>query len=415
MNEINFNKKLNLYIKKDETRLLKYINPDYFIEHNSTNKEYLINLFQMKLHSLTYSYLNGGFSNAGYLFYPLLKGNSQNIKQTSKQILEIRGLLKKKGTRLDITCKDVPSLICSAYKSLNKIKNNKKDKIKNIKCKSFISLDYKKDKEYLRPLFRLNRYVKYSLSKYLLDFHIHGSIASKDYIKGYSDFDTLAIIKKSSFTPKKLKDIRKKLFYSRKFLCNIDPLQHHGHMLITEFDLNYYPETFFPLVLFSYSKSLLENKYLKIRLRKDKVESITALFDFVHYFRKLKIENKRLDSYNTKYLLHAIALFPSLYLQAKGRPTYKKNSFALIKKEFDKKLLKPIKTMTKLRGNWKSPKTSFITKIFSYNPVLAYQLNSKIWDIKNSLLKQNNIDTKRLIQDMLNFSEIAWENVKESL
>ena len=79
-------------------------------------------------------------------------------------------------------------------------------------------------------------------------FWLHGSLATMDYLPGYSDCDATVIINKGSSTdPDALLCMRKELSRVSCALHNIDLLQHHGLFVVSELDLRSYHQSFFPL------------------------------------------------------------------------------------------------------------------------------------------------------------------------
>jgi len=269
--------------------------------------------------------------------------------------------------------------------------------------------------KFLEPVFGLNKFALKELKEYLLEFHVHGSIATRDYVKGWSDLDTLIIINKSTLNdPGKIIKLRDLLYKSKKYFYKVDPLHHHGHMTITEYDLEYYCNTFFPLELFKYSKSVFGKKSLNFKIRDNKVENINRLYSFVDYFKNLYSNRKfKMGSYELKFFFHAVTLFPTMYLQAKGINVYKKFSFDLSKKDFDKNLWSPIETISAIRKKWKIPdKMPLINLISSVNPLLAYQLNSRYWDVFNNISRKNNIDLRKLVSEMHALSQSALAKIK---
>jgi hypothetical protein len=153
---------------------------------------------------------------------------------------------------------------------------------------------------------------------------------------------------------------------------------------------------------------------MQFRARDFSNESIRRLFWFVSYFRKFAIEKRfNLGSYDFKVLLHSITLFPVMYLQAKGILIYKKFSFDLAKKDFDKRLWNPVDAVSSIRKKWKTPnKISLINLISSINPLLAYQLNSRYLDVFYNINRLNNINMKKLVVEMHALSENAWAKIK---
>ena len=91
---------------------------------------------------------------------------------------------------------------------------------------------------------------------------------------------------------------------------------------------------------------------------------------------------------------------------------YKKYSFEIAKRDFQKDLWKPILTVEKIRQNWKPLKAlPFITQMAEINPLLWYQINSRFFNISQI----NNINTKYLIEGMYKTSKYAYLKIKEGL
>ncbi|MBS3096846.1 hypothetical protein J4480_05405 [Candidatus Woesearchaeota archaeon] len=412
-------KKTKLYVDR-KTFIL-----DSIKNGKKTEEVMAINFLQDELHDVLYSYINGGFSKKGFIFYPLVKDLSGKNKNRINDMRIIAGFLNENnhdfsGTlnlfkKNKLNAGNAPLFISSFYKDFSNIKKPE-GKCKKIKCKKFNFNDYnKEDSKYLEPVLELNSFAKDKLNGYLVDFHIHGSIATKDYIKGWSDLDTLIIIKKSVLGDAELLiSLRDLLYKSKKYFYKIDPLQHHGHMAITEHDLDYYCQAFFPLQLFKYSKSVFGNKILDFKIRDGRMENINRFYFFVDYFKNL-YENEifNLGSYELKNFFHAITLFPTMYLQAKGVHIYKKFSFAMAKEDFGKKLWEPIDAVSKIRKDWKTPnEIPFVDRISGMNPLFAYQINSRYWDLFNGIGRLNNIDIKKLLTQMSLLAENAWNKIK---
>jgi hypothetical protein len=154
---------------------------------------------------------------------------------------------------------------------------------------------------------------------------------------------------------------------------------------------------------------------INFKVRNYSSEALKRLFWFVNYFRSLKyMRTFDLGSYDTKTLLHSITLFPSLYLQAKGTLVYKKFSFDIAKKDFNKHEWGIIDYISSVRSNWVSAGNMPVVDILAErNPLLFYQLNSRFMDLFNSINKCNKINTEGIIDSMLQFSEKAWKKIKE--
>jgi len=390
------------------------------IRNRSVESHIAVDFLQKELHEAVYSYVNGGFSKAGYILYPFVKGLSKDIFKKISDVKAAAEFLDESGcdfsnslslyrnTRLN--GKSAPVFISQLYRDFSGIEKsgvkNKKVRFKKIDIKDY----NKKDFEYLKPVIELKDFANDSLRDFVVDMHIHGSIATRDYVKGWSDLDTLIIIKKGVINDAELlAELRKILYKSKKYFYLVDPLQHHGHMAVTEYDMGYYCQAFFPLVLFDYSKSVFGSKYLNFGVRDDKAERMGRFHAFSGYFKSLYSGRiKSMGCYELKFLLHMISLFPTMYLQAKGMHVYKKFSFGIAKRDFSKSEWNPIEAATGIRSRWNAPAKIPFTAIASrINPLLAYQANAKYWDITNKINNLNRVNVQSLVNGMHILSEKA--------
>lgn len=210
-----------------------------------------------------------------------------------------------------------------------------------------------KDKKYLQPVVDLANYSKDTLSWAFHSLYVHGSLATLDYIKGSSDFDTFGIIRKEvASSQESLLKLRKDLRKAWDFLYKIDPLQHHGIMTITEQDLEFYPQPFFPLVILNFAKTLYsENDDLIIFFERDaKFEERHFFFQVVQSYR-WRFLNKigYSDLFSYKLSLSTFLLLPALYFEAKSNYMYKKETFPKLYSEFSKNQLNPLTKVSDVR------------------------------------------------------------------
>lgn len=409
---------------------MKSFDSDFYIQNNplhKIDKQYLINHVQDKLNELINSFLNGGFSSKGFIFYPLFNDISRDNKVKIKKLKKILDYLNNKDINFSksieefkkakkINSRNFATLLSTIYDDFSSIKKNKTKTLVKRKCNKINFREYgKSDRELIDPIKDLKNFAEKNLIEYTSGFYLHGSFSTLDYIKGWSDVDTLLIVKKNAINePDKLFQLRNFLYKSRKFFYKIDPLQHHGHMIITQYDLEHYCQTYFPVEIFKYSKSFLEKEEVnKIKARDCKIENLNKFYWFVNYFRRLYLKRDyRMNSHHMKFFLHCITLFPTLYLGARGIHAYKKYSFEIAKRDFQKDLWKPILTVEKIRQNWKPLKASpFITQMAEINPLLWYQINSRFFSISQI----NNINTKYLIEEMYKTSKYAYLKIKDGL
>lgn len=289
-----------------------------------------------------------------------------NINET------ISWFLSKKSSYLDEdgpwVVRMIAENICSLYQALSK--NDSDHETNLIYVPEINHSDYKNaDESYLKPVLQLQSKVKNIIEPYLVDFLIHGSIATLDYSLGWSDLDTLVIIKNETlFDPKKLIELRTELLSLTRYLFNIDPLQHHGFIYCTEFDLSQYYSGCLPIQVLRESKSLIRSSTYKItncRLVENKKKSFINLNNLLErasedgilkhhrYKGKYLLENyvDMETMFQMKYFLSIIMSLPIYFLDAVGKPCYKKYSFELIRSIFGSEW-EIIEKATLIRALW---------------------------------------------------------------
>lgn len=309
-----------------------------------------------------------------YSEYFLKKKNIINQEIFNKKInwfFDIKSIFLHKIKSKDVKC--FATQLANDYKKLRDFKDtkNKSVKIKVRKLENFL-----KKNKYLK----LNNLLKYfqqqDIDKYFKYFLIQGSVASKDYIVGWSDVDTWTVIKDEIlWNPKELIKLRKILHNFYKKINSFSKFQHHGIILYTEKDIkNYLPgylpkealinniainknfkgeiEFFLSNKQNNLSKKILKDKYffLKQAIKNQKYNH--------HVLKKIpRIPFKKNDPFLFELFYHmgTILNIPILFLDSIGKSSHKKSSFnkfyKLIKNE-------PVKNFIfkheKIRKNWKS-------------------------------------------------------------
>ncbi len=414
-----------------EIGLKKFILPQQYVDEKldkETDEGYLGDFVKNETHQVLQSFLNGGFSKAGFALYPLVQDVSFENRERLERIRKVVCVIRKRNKEFKLSsafsyplkspfsCAQFLALLSKDFSSLQK---EKTIQARKKPCDPFDISGYDiKNHGYLRPVVDLAEYAKKYLSEDIKGFYLHGSIATNDFVRGWSDCDTLLVIsREASEDPKRILSLRKNIFLMRRFFFRIDPLQHHGCMILAEHDLGSYPQSYFPLPLFSYSKALTHDSISVIHERRMGAEKYEKLFWLVEWFREIRENGTHgLSSYEAKNLLHIIALFPSLYLQAKDILVYKKFSFEMARKDFSKDLWKPIETMTTLRDNWRTfPEIPGVRLKALVNPVASYQANAFLGDAILGMKKKNTIPVKELISQMHQLSEDAWSKISKRI
>ncbi|MFH1545569.1 MAG: hypothetical protein ABIE23_05820 [archaeon] len=348
-------------------------------------------LLQCKLHESLYLFLSADNSNyltkVFYPFYDVSMNDLVSLKQLLSEIdpifFEQSISLLEKNSYKKIPSKEYAKIISTIFGQFYSFPELKKIKTKRIKLslnktESFNKWAVTAEKDsFLSPFFWLKKFVNENLQEFCSGFFIHGSFADFSFRKGWSDFDSMVLIKKGTVKDEeKLLRLREKMIKLRCFGHVFDPLQHHGPHIIVEEEMDFFPQVFFPFVLFEHSVSFFDKPNSLVFLeRAEKTEIKNSLFITKEYFQEI-IENRRKikNAYDWKLFFHNFTLLPVMYLQAKGIHCYKADSFELIGREFSKGALKPLKIVSGMRENWKlfSPLPKKIESFLlnSFNPFL---------------------------------------------
>ena len=205
-----------------------------------------------------------------------------------------------------------------------------------------------KDNAYLSPVIEMYHFARERLFTLLDAFILHGSLSTLDYSKGWSDFDTYLIVSKATLEDTELLcRLREALLAAYDILLKISPLQHHGFLLCSTHDLEYYPEHFMPAAVLKEGKNFWKAN-VKIRPYLDRERYKNDFFKHVKFMRNSANSDEfPHHAYNGVYLqghfrnasnamyqlqnfLEFISIIPCYYLMAKEEPCYKRDSFARV-------------------------------------------------------------------------------------
>jgi hypothetical protein len=312
-------------------------------------KSLLFGLLQYSMKNLLESFLNchefgldnGPSHNSGG--YPVSRINPEKLKTYTGALKDLlvfgfeafEAALDRIGERNVVTLEETAHLLAAYYNAYYAVLNQigwsyteyQWEYPEAFNADEYTQFDY----EFRKPVIALASYVQHDLKPYIASFMIHGSIADCQYVKGYSDLDTFAIISKEtcSSTDKllELRDLMKPLW---SYFYAIDPLQHHGVMMISEYDTDYYAEVFAPFEMFHNARTIwCKESFSVFRLRDCSYERLNFLFHTVASARYWFYENKCFDSaFEVKWYYNICMLIPALYAQSKGKSIYKAYSFA---------------------------------------------------------------------------------------
>jgi len=266
-----------------------------------------------------------------------------------------------------------------------------------------------------------NRHVnqlKVYLEKHLKDdcyaSLIHGSAGTNELID-YSDLDALIILKDEVFNDhKKLTYVAYHLFVSRKFMHELDPLQHHGWFVIPESYLKNFNSSIIPISLIRSSKLLTGNSKFSISLKKKnptyKLHSILKNLE-----KRINNKNTPDNMFSLKSMLSEFMLTPSLYLQERyNNDVNKSDSFEIASKDFDPKVYSIMNEVSDIRLKWRyNPGSlrSYLLKKLRMLPGGSIAFLSG----RTTVELRNVIDHKFLnrMKDLVNNMVVLLDNQKE--
>lgn len=265
------------------------------------------------------------------------------------------------------------------YYNINTIINQINESLKQLpildnECEKIHIEDInKKQPSYVKKVFKeIKSNAKLYLSQYINKIIIHGSYADDSYIYGWSDLDVIIVLNKNTFNNSNLVNDLKYFHNLESSLYKLDPLQHHGIQYITEFDLLYYPDIYYPSNLLKDTKLLYtaNDNYINIIKRNSHAEQLQYFYDIVKLFNStyksgifkhhdkngiyLTNNFKEKDDcmYQLKYYLSVVMLLPVLWLNLGRIYCSKKDSFKICKLYLSSKAWNIIDIASNVRKIW---------------------------------------------------------------
>lgn len=204
-----------------------------------------------------------------------------------------------------------------------------------------------------RSVHQLRHLLKNNGSEFFLRGIVHGSVATLDDTPGFSDMDLAFIIKASALKdPNVLLSLRALAIQVLILTYDFDPFMHHGPYYISEIDLGWYPDAFFPSLLFRFGADVLEpveELAINIRSSEDITEKMIDMFE--NFFRKWQSRPFLLKNrFDLEWVLGSTMLLPALYLQRITKLfRYKRDTFPLARKDFTADEWEPVARASHLR------------------------------------------------------------------
>ena len=308
------------------------------------------------------------------LFNKVYYDNQQVFNKKLNWYFDIKNILFRNDSNRIIT-KNTNQIV-KEYSSLKDLKFKKEKKSfnpKKLEKKNFL---IQKDLIFKKKIYTSINYLnKKKIEKFLKHFLIQGSLATNDYKKNWSDFDSIGVIKDEILKdPYKLLKLRNLLRSFYKKVIKFSKFQHHGIIFFTEYDLKNFLPGYLPIeALRGKSLSIIKPQIFtinKILIKKDNL-SKKILLNRKYYIKK-GIKNKYYDHhvFGKKKLSIPLRIkektlrqlfvhigfmlnIPILYLDAIGKSSHKKNSFNKFYKIIkNKDVILFIKKHESLRRNW---------------------------------------------------------------
>lgn len=280
-------------------------------------------------------------------------------------------------------------------------------------CPPFAPQDYRPEQRpYLNPFQALQETLDANRERFV-GAYLFGSYASQDFIPGWSDADVLLVLDQSCFLDEQsLLETRTLLLQQQRHLFEVDPLQLHGFFTLTWADLRWYPQSYFPLILFDFSRALLEpDSSLLVRTRDDSQERLEIFRQQTDYITRLVRSGWVPGSpVERKVFFHKVFTYPLYFLQALGIHCYKKHSFEIARvtcPEFDwscidraTEWMRTRQTHNRLEG--------LIRRLAGMNPYasacllqsriyrLANRVRAPMWQVSDGEIRQLIADMARL-------------------
>ena len=209
------------------------------------------------------------------------------------------------------------------------------------------------------------------LKKDFTHFIIHGSTSDLNTSSGWSDFDSIAVIKDLPRNKKEICDLIDSCIELDIEMRKIDKLQHHGIHFLHEKEMMSYPQLYLPYQLFSNAKCLLDSTNITIKPVCSRAQEIQRFSSIVNTFKEANdkgflnhhpLDNAFLEEdfnnthtmYQLKYFLSVVMLLPTLWFNLRDVYCKKEDSFNLIKNHFDNKDLEILLKASKIRSDWKN-------------------------------------------------------------
>lgn len=431
------------FIEQQESRYQAIFEPLHFISNNrdSVSISVVVSVLQDLMHTSLTEYLGAGWmypylERRSYL-YPyhvesyILRGllEMSPILDVAEKRFGLFGACRTKLDDLGAQMRPLEAAVAALYKAFydefEAVTEMMPVQGVSVKpaCREFRLDEYPPDSQaFLGPLEELAEALL-PFRNTLCGFYLHGSLATGDFVPYWSDVDTLVVVRSGTFHDlTALVELRHALLSSFRHFFAIDSLQLHGYFVISESDLCYYPQTYFPLVLFGYARSFYPgDPVLQVRVRDSQREALQIFWRQAKAFAVRAAENRYnfQTVFERKVFLHAIFSFPLFFLQAKGEHYYKRDSFGQARAALPNDWWNAVDIASDIMRSW-----DHAFRLNRWTSAVG-RANVKLWmkmlNVAHDSPAVGSIDAfelldrhaEELVQGMGKLSVCAWEAVRD--
>jgi hypothetical protein len=322
-------------------------------------------LLQMEISRLLRSFLNGDtLTRSSRISYPLLafhrevaNGVAELVRQADSNGIRLTDslvILKRISGKSVIRARDYADFISSLYREFYAHIRSCAFHAEAVAVK--VPLEHSRwkseirDQGYFEHVFRLRERIK-AFEPQVKGFYIHGSLATLDYVKHWSDLDDLIVVSEATIRdPAQLQTFHTRILETLPLIFAFDPLQHHGHGFLAEQELSFFPGVLFPLPALENAVCCFGANELVFHRRQDTWERGRQILQLLLNLEKITRRTVT-NPYVLKAFASSILLLPSLYLQTRDIFCYKRDSFELARRYFGTEW-KAVEIATDIRREW---------------------------------------------------------------
>lgn len=181
---------------------------------------------------------------------------------------------------------------------------------------------------------------------------LHGSMADLQYTP-FSDVDDLVVLRRAAWQdPASLMNTATLLAQVAREYQNVDPLQHHGHWVLTEFDLLLYDQSYMPLVVLDEAVRIAGEPQINSRIYHDNTGFIKNASNTIQSLNGKLAKATReggLNAFELKGLVGEIAIMPAYLFQARGEMLSKPEAIGRADELYSPRALKALEWATLVR------------------------------------------------------------------